>query len=51
MCGIEKQIAKHCDEPEAVECPECKSSMTEHLTDLLECDECPHTEFKGDDNE
>ena len=33
------------------ECPECFSAMTEHLTDLLECDQCPHIEFKGESNE
>jgi len=35
------------DEPR--ECPECNSAMTEHVNNLLECDECPHTEFKGEE--
>lgn len=50
-CRIEKQISEHCDEPEAVECPECQSSMTEYFENLLECDECSCTVFKGDSNE
>lgn len=33
-------------ENEPVECSECHGSMTEHLSEVLECDECSHLEFK-----
>jgi hypothetical protein len=36
---------------EPVECSECHSSMTEHLNNVLECDECSHLEFKDDSND
>ncbi len=50
-CHVANQIAIHANEPEAKECPLCYSSMTEHLTGLLECDKCEHTEFKDDNDE
>ena len=44
-CGIEKQIASHCNEAEQPECPECFSSMTETdsvTSKWLQCDECEY---------
>jgi len=37
-CGIEKQIAEHCDEPQPDECAICYSSMTEDKCDNNECE-------------
>ncbi len=55
-CHVSNQIAKHCNEPEEVECQECFSSMTESdngnflICDNLSC----YNEIKlnlGDENE
>ena len=46
-CHVAVQIAVKADEPECEECKVCGSQMTEHLTDLLECDNCPYTAFKS----
>ncbi len=43
-CHVSAQIAKHCDEPEEVECQECFSLMTESdngnflICDNVNCD-------------
>ena len=43
-CHVSNQVAKHCNEPEEVECKECNSSMTESdngnflICDNVECD-------------
>lgn len=47
-CHISNQISKFCNEPEAIECPICYSSMTEENVgshDFLKCDnpECAET--------
>ena len=44
-CHVSAQIAEHCDEAEAVGCPECASSMTETnsaTSTWLQCDECEY---------
>ncbi|MCH8326556.1 MAG: hypothetical protein IIB83_08380 [Bacteroidetes bacterium] len=47
-CGIQKQIAKHCDEDETL-CPECESWMEEKFLmggiKWLQCvnPQCAHT--------
>lgn len=42
------------EEPEAIECPDCGSSMREeigHHISWLSCDKCPRIIFEGDDYE
>jgi hypothetical protein len=51
-CHVSNQIAKHCDEPEAVECTECHSSMTETnsaTSTWTQCDECEYQTSKAKD--
>jgi len=49
MCGIDNQIAKHCDDDE-IYCSECGGIMTyDNVFDLV-CDECGYVrEITHDD--
>ena len=53
-CHVSNQIADHCNEPEAIECPECNSSMTETnsaTSHWLQCDECDYQTRETKDDE
>ena len=39
-CYVSEQIAKHCNEPEEAECPECYGVMTEDEYCNLVCYSC-----------
>jgi len=54
-CYVSEQIAEHCNEPEAIECPRCNSSMTDDEGDLV-CDDefnehCDHVIYAPDEDD